>query len=211
MSDLVDIIRAIVQDELRTLALGDVAEVTSVYPHAEGDTNNYECDVELRESRLSLRKVPICTPHIGMVSAPRVGDLVLLNFVAGDVNRPIVVGRLYSNVANPPEHEDDEFVLEAPYEGETSVRIDAEQSVIVTTGENVVTIKKDGDIEVSGKAKLAIKVEGDVELSCSNCTIDASGDIELGTGGTPVITEGSHKCYYTGAPLVGASSVKAKS
>ena len=32
----------------------------------------------------------------------------------------------------------------------------------------------------------------------------------LGADGDPVITEGSHKCYYSGAPLVGAPKVKAK-
>ena len=210
MTDLVDIIRAIVRDELQTLRLGDLGVVTSVFPHAEGDTHNHECNVQLRESELELRKVPIATPHVGLVSAPRVGDLVLVSYVAGDPNRPIVVGRLYSDEANPPEHEEHEFVLEAPYADETSIKIDAEQSVIVTTGKNVVTIEKDGNIVVAGEADLQLTVSGNVELSCSDCTIDASGEINLGTGGDPVITEGSHKCYYSGAPLVGAPSVKAK-
>lgn len=212
MSDLVDIIRAIVQDELRSLRLGDVGVVTSVFPHADGDTYNHECSVQLRESELELRKVPIATPHVGLVSAPRVGDLVLLSYVHGDPNRPIVIGRLYSDEANPPEHEEAEFVLVGPYDAddETSIKIDAEQSVIVTTGKNVVTVMLDGDIEVAGEANLSIKVSGDVEIECENCTVDASGEINLGTGGDPVITEGSHKCYYSGAPLVGAPNVKAK-
>lgn len=212
MSDLVDIIRAIVRDELRSLRLGDLGVVTSVFAHAEGDTYNHECSVQLRESSLELRKVPIATPHVGLVSAPRVGDLVLLSYVGGDPNRPIVVGRLYTNEANVPEHAENEFVLVGPYDAdaETSIKIDAEQSVIVTTGKNVVTIKLDGDIEIAGEAALKLKVTGDVQLECENCTIDASGEINLGTGGDPVITEGSHKCYYSGAPLVGAPKVKAK-
>jgi hypothetical protein len=37
--------------------------------------------VQLREGGLELRKVPIATPHVGMASAPQVGDLVLLNYV----------------------------------------------------------------------------------------------------------------------------------
>jgi hypothetical protein len=212
MSDPVDIIRAIVRDELRSLRLGDLGVVTSVFAHAEGDTNNHECNVQLRESTLELRKVPIATPHVGLVSAPRVGDLVLLSYVGGDPNRPIVVGRLYTNEANPPEHKEAELVLVGPYDAddETSIKIDAEQSVIVTTGKNVVTIKLDGDIEIAGEAALKLKVTGNVELECENCTVDASGEINLGTGGDPVITEGSHKCYYSGAPLVGAPKVKAK-
>ena len=210
MSDLVDTIRAIVRDEMLALRLGDLGVVTSVFPHAEGDTHNHECNVQLRESDLELRKVPIATPHIGMVSAPRVGDLVLVTYVGGDPNRPIVIGRLYSNEANPPEHEETEFVLAAPFDAETSLRIDTEESVVVTAGANVVTIKKDGDIEVTGEGELKITVSGNTTIECGDATIDASGEINLGTGGDPVITEGSHKCYYSGAPLVGAPNVKAK-
>lgn len=210
MTDLVDIIRAIVRDELATLRLGDLGVVTSVFAHAEDDTHNYECSVQLRESDLELRKVPMTTPHVGMVSTPRVGDLVLVSYVGGDPNRPIVVGRLYSDEANPPEHAEDELVLQAPYDDETSIKIDAEQSVIVTTGKNVITVEKDGDVSIAGEADLKISVSGNVELECEDCTLDASGTINLGTGGDPVITEGSHKCYYSGAPLVGVPKVKAK-
>lgn len=210
MTDLVDIIRAIVRDELATRRFGDLAVVTSVFAHADGDEHNHECNVKLRESDLELRKVPIATPHVGMVSMPRVDDLVLVSYVGGDPNRPIVIGRLYSDQANPPIHEEGEFVLESPFADETSVKIDKEQSIIFTTGKNVVTIKKDDVIEIAGEADLTIKVAGNVALECADCTIDASGEINLGTGGDPVITEGSHKCYYTGAPLVGAPKVKAK-
>lgn len=211
MSDLIDVLRSIVRDELRALRLADLGVVTSVFPHADGDDHNHECNVQLRHSELELRKVPIATPHVGLVSAPRVGDLVLLCYVGGDPNRPIVTGRLYSNEANPPEHGEHELVLQAPFGGETSLEIDAEQSVIVTTGKNVVTIRKDGDIEVTGEGALSVAVKGNVDLTCANCTIDASGEVNLGTGGTPVITEGSHRCYYTGAPLVGVPKIKAKS
>lgn len=210
MTDVIDVLRAIVRDELRMLKIADVGVVTGVFPHAEGDTHNHECNVRLREGELELRKVPIATPHIGMVSAPRVGDLVMLSYVGGDINRPIVTGRLYSNEANPPAHGKEELVLQVPFEGETSLKFDEQQSVIVTTGKNVVTIFKDGNVEVSAEGDLVLTVKGNVDLRCTDCTIDASGEINLGTGGHPVITEGSHKCYYSGAPLVGASSVKAK-
>lgn len=210
MTDVIDVLRAIVRDELRMLKIADVGVVTRVFPHAEGDTHNHECNVRLREGELELLEVPISTPHIGLVSAPRVGDLVMLGYVGGDINRPIVTGRLYSNEASPPAHGEQELVLQAPFGGETSLEIDRQQSVIVTTGKNVVTIFKDGNVEVSAEGDLVLTVKGNVDLRCTDCTIDASGEINLGTGGHPVITEGSHKCYYSGAPLVGASSVKAK-
>lgn len=226
MSDPVEIIRAIVRDELKSLRLGDIGVVTSVFPHAEGDANNYECNVKLRESDLELRKVPMTTPHIGMVSVPRVDELVMISYVGGDPDRPIVVGRLYSDMANPPEHKENEWRLVAPFEGETSIAIDEEASLVVTCGKTLITVKKDGNVEVAGEADLKIELKGNAqitsngdvqveakgnaEIKCSDCKLNASGNIDLGTGGGGVITDQSHKCYFTGAPLVGSKTVKAK-
>lgn len=210
-TDIVNIIRAIVQDELKSLKLGDIAVVTSSFPHeGEDDNNNYECNVKLREGELELRKVPMAVSHIGMVSAPRVGDLVLVSYVGADPNRPIIVGRLYSDEANPPLHAENEWRVESPFQGETSIAIDKEESVVITVGKNSVTIKKDDVIEIKGEADLSIDVKGNVDMKCVDCKIDASGNIDLGSGGAGVITEQSHKCFYTGAPLVGSASVKAK-
>ncbi|MCA9662748.1 MAG: hypothetical protein KC486_30700 [Myxococcales bacterium] len=210
MSDLLHVLRAIVRDELKHLRLGDVGVVTATLPHAEGDTHNYECNVKLRELDLELRNVPMTTPHVGMASAPREGDLVLITYVGGDPNRPIVAGRLYSDKANPPIHEAGEWRVESPLAGLASLAIDKEESIVITTGKNVVTIRKDAAIEITGEAELTITVKGDVTLQCANATIDASGEINLGTGGGGVITTESHKCYFTGAALVGSASVKAK-
>lgn len=210
-ADIVDIIRAIVQDELKSVRLGDIAVVTSVFPHADaGDGNNYECNVRLREGTLELRKVPIATPHVGMVSAPRVGELVLLSYVGGDPNRAVVIGRLYSDKSRPPVHQDNEWRLEAPLQGQTSLAIDEQGSVVVTAGKTRVTVNKDGAVQIAGEQDLQVEVKGNVKLKCADCTIDAAGKIELGNGGAGIITAASHKCYLTGAPLVGSTTVTAK-
>ena len=151
MSDLLHVLRAIVRDELKHLRLGDVGVVTATLPHAEGDTHNYECNVKLRELDLELRNVPMTTPHVGMASAPREGDLVLITYVGGDPNRPIVAGRLYSDKANPPIHEAGEWRVESPLAGLASLAIDKEESIVITTGKNVVTIRKDAAIEITGE------------------------------------------------------------
>jgi phage baseplate assembly protein gpV len=211
VADSVSIIRAIVRDELRSVRLADIGVVTSAFPHTDAnDANNFECNVKLREGALELRKVPIATPHIGMASAPQQGELVLLSYVDGDPNRAVVVGRLYSEKANPPLHEAKEWTLAAPFGGKTSIVIDKEESVIITAGDTVVTVKKDGNLEIKGKADLKIEAEGNVSLKCKDCKIDASGNIELGDGGSGVITEQSHRCYFTGKPLKPSKSVKAK-
>lgn len=211
MTDPVALIRAIVREELRALQLGDIAVVTSVFAHAdEGDAHNYECSVKLRESDLELRKVPMCTPHVGMASPPAVGDLVLLSYVGGDINRAVVVGRLYSDEARPPVHAEGEWRVESPLKGPSSLAIAKDGAVVVTAGKTVVTVRQDGEVEIAGEKDLKIDVKGNVAIKCGDCTVDASGKIDLGQGGTGVITEGSHKCYYTGAPLVGSKNVKAK-
>lgn len=211
MTDPVALIRAIVRDELASLRLPDIGVVGSAFPHtADDDKHNHECTVTLREGGLELRKVPIATPHVGMVSAPEPGELVLVAYVGGDANNPVVVGRLYSEKAAPPLHEAKELRLAAPHGGNTSVAIDKDASVVLTAGKTTVTLKKDGNLEIKGEADLAIEVKGNVALKCGDCTIDASGTIELGTGGSGVITEKSHKCYFTGKALVPSQTVKAK-
>lgn len=210
MSDLVTILRALIRDELASLRLGDIGVVTSSFPHADGDEHNHECNVKLRESGLELRRVPIATPHVGMVSAPRAGELVLLSYVGGDPNRPVVVGRFYSDEVTPPVHEADEWRVVAPPGGKTNIAIDKDQSVVLTAGENVLTLKQDDVITLTGKADLKIQVDGNVELECQDCKVKASGNIDLGESGSGVITEKSHKCYFTGEALKGSQSVKAK-
>ncbi len=211
MTDAAAAIRAIVRDELAALRLPDLAVVTSVFAHSgDDDGHNHECNVQLREGSLELRKVPIATPHVGMVSAPQVGDLVLLAYVGGDPNRAVVVGRLYSEQANPPKHAEKEWRVESPLAGASSIAIDKDESVVVTAGKTIVTVKKDGAIEVAGEAELKIEVKGAVQLKCTDCKIDASGNIDLGDGGAGVITEASHKCYFTGKALVPSKTVKAK-
>jgi phage baseplate assembly protein gpV len=210
VTDLMHVLRAVIREELKTLRLGDIGVVTTSLPHQGGDEHNYECHVKLREQDLELRNVPIATPHVGMVSAPREGDLVLVSYVGGDPNRPIVVGRLYSDKANPPVHAADEWRVETPLAGKTSLAIDKDQSVVITAGKTTITIKQDAAIEIVGEADLKIEVKGDVQLKCTNAKVDASGDIDLGDGGGGVITDKTHKCYFTGAPLVGSITVKAK-
>lgn len=226
MNDMLSLIREIVREELQATRLADIAVVSSVFPHTgDDDTHNYECNVKLREDELELRKVPIATPHIGMVSVPKEGDLVLINYVNGDPNRAVIVGRLYHDKANPPKHEPDEWRVESPHKGVSSLAIDKEGSLVLTAGKTILTLKKDGDLDIQGEADvnittkgkvqlkgdadLKIEVKGKVELKCTDCTVDASGSIELGKGGSGVITEKSHRCYFTGQALVPSQKVKA--
>lgn len=218
MSELLHLLRAVVRDELRALRLGETAVVTATAPHAEGGTQGYSCDVKLRHSGLELRGVPMLTPHVGLASPPRVGDLTLVQFIDGDVNRPVLVGRLYSDQAEPPPHADDELWLSMPPEHTTQVALLADGAVKVAAGKTVLTVAKDGDVTLAGEGALqvtirgdaTIKADGNVEITCADAAVKASGNVKLGDGGGGVITTQTHKCYYTGAPLVGSQTVTAK-
>lgn len=115
MSTLVHTLQEIVRHELRRLRICELGLVEAVYPHSGADDDdNYGCDVRLKNSGLLLKRVPVLTGHVGSVAIPNVGDLVLLAFDKGDVNQPVVLGRLYNETARPPLNNPDELIFRLP-------------------------------------------------------------------------------------------------
>ncbi|NDJ19006.1 phage baseplate assembly protein V [Myxacorys almedinensis] len=115
MSSIVSTIQKIVQQELQSVRIAELGLVEAVYPHqANDDSDNYGCDVRLKNSGLLLRSVPIATSHIGSAAIPNVGDLVLLTFSKGDVNQPILIGRLYNERDRAPLNRTDELIFRLP-------------------------------------------------------------------------------------------------
>ncbi|HEX2028734.1 MAG TPA: phage baseplate assembly protein V [Nitriliruptorales bacterium] len=115
MTSIIDTIQAIVRSELRSMWSAELGVVEAVYPHVDsGDLDNYGCDVLLKNTQLLLKRVPIATGHIGTVATPNVGDLVLVVFEGGDVNQPIVIGRLYNDEDRPPLNTSDEIIFRLP-------------------------------------------------------------------------------------------------
>ncbi len=105
---LYDTIRRIVQEELGQVRTAELAVVE------EQHADEFATSVKLRDSGIVLRKVPVATPRIGAVSLPAVGDLVLVQFVGGNVNAPIVTGRLYNDEDRPPANDDAQSILHLP-------------------------------------------------------------------------------------------------
>ena len=115
MSTIVNTIQKIIRNELRRVRVADLGLVEAVYPHSsDGDNDNYSCDVRLKNSGLLLKRVPVATGHIGTAAIPNVGDLVLLTFDKGDVNQPIIIGRLYNDEDRPPANSPDEVIFRLP-------------------------------------------------------------------------------------------------
>ena len=117
MGDLVSVIKEIIRDELRNVQATRLAVVErgGLHPHSDSaDDDNYSCDVRLKNSGLLLKQVPVTTGHIGSAAIPNENDLVLVAFEQGDVNQPIIVGRLYNDEDRPPLNHDNELVMRLP-------------------------------------------------------------------------------------------------
>ncbi len=115
MTSIVGTLQEIIRQEMRSLRVTELGLVEAVYPHAAADdTDNYGCDVRLKNSGLLLKRVPVATGHIGTVAIPNVGDLVLLAFDKGDVNQPIIIGRLYNDEDRPPLNHPNEVIFRLP-------------------------------------------------------------------------------------------------
>ncbi len=117
MSTIISTLQEIVRQELRGLRISELGLVEEVYPHQDGsDADNYACDVRLKNSGLLLKRVPVATGHIGTAAIPNKGDLVLLTFEKGDVNQPVIIGRLYNDDDRPPLNKPDEVIFRLPLE-----------------------------------------------------------------------------------------------
>ncbi len=190
--DIVEAVKGIAHEELRKLRMPELGVVTNIYPHSDrDDKDNYQCDVRLKRLDVELRKVQIATQVIGLAGIPRVGDLVLLVFVAGDINQPIVVGRLYNDEDRPPVNRGEEIVYVAPHAKNPDVRriylefpdgmylTITDEDVSLNAGETTVRIQKDGDVVVEAKGKVTVKAGGDASLRSKGKITLAASSIEI--------------------------------
>jgi hypothetical protein len=170
VSRIVEIIRRVVLEELARNRGSLLGIVTTVYPHeAEDDENNYEANVRLKHEDLELRRVPIAVGHVGVAAPPRAGDLVLVQFLNGDSNQPLVTGRFYHADERPPLHKEDEILFEQRVSDDTlnHLRFASDGSIFL---QRDVTKPED-----NSEAKASIKVDG------------SSGDIEIKAADSIVI------------------------
>lgn len=191
--DCVDIIQAIIRDELNKVRVAEVGVVTEIFSHESGsDKNNYECNVRLRDTGLELHRVPIATQRIGLAAIPNVDDLVLVHFIGGTLHGAVVTGRLYNDVERPPEAKAKEFVYVSPDDAESGVRrvylefpngntlLMDDDKVVLEAGDTTLTIKNSGDVELTSNAKVVIQSQGNTEIkSQGDIKLDATGGLSL--------------------------------
>jgi phage baseplate assembly protein gpV len=199
MSELYDTVQKLIRHELRTHRFAEMGQVQAVYP---SDPGNYDADVVLHATGLVLRHVPVATPRKGFASLPEVGDLVLVQFMGGDINRPVVIGTLYNGDDRPPENTEGDWTLQLPSgpdNKEAGLRIDVRQSspvgfTVSLKGDKFKLEVQDDDpvvsLTVSG-TKLSIDGGGGVKIEGGgNLEIEASGNLKLKAGGNAEVEAG---------------------
>jgi phage baseplate assembly protein gpV len=207
-SGLLTTLRHIVRDEVARLRFAELAVVQEIHPHAsDSDKDNYACTVVLRGSDLVLRQVPVATPRIGLATIPAEGDLVLVQFIGGDVNAPVITGSLYNDEDRPPVNDDGQISLHLPLgtDDAEAVRLTVasveERSLALNLGSGLEVQLKDDDPVIvlsvdGGKAELTIARDGGVEVS-------SKGDLKLTANnltveGTEITIEGKSELKLKG-------------
>jgi uncharacterized protein involved in type VI secretion and phage assembly len=192
---MVEIIRKIVESEIKKIHIAEIGVVTSIFSHSsDSDKDNYECNVKLKYKDFELRKVPVATQHIGLANTPNIGDLVLVSFLNGDINSPVVVGRLYTDEDRPPPNKEEEIVYIPPYSKESGLRrvhmefpsgiilTVTDDDVAVEVGKTTLKVDLDGDITVESNANINVGASGDLYFSAGNITMESQNNMEFKAG-----------------------------
>lgn len=186
MTTLINTIQEIIRYEMQNLRVAEMGLVEEVYPHSDdGDSDNYGVDVRLKNSGLLLKRVPVATGHIGTAAIPNKGDLVLLTFQNGDINQPIVIGRLYNDDDRPPLNQPDEVIFRLPLEK-------PDDKSILGAIRNRENNNPPREIIFEMPPKITVRVtDGAVRATAGKTEMHL--DQEGGSGGTVTVTSGRTK------------------
>ncbi|MBZ5724656.1 MAG: phage baseplate assembly protein V [Acidobacteriia bacterium] len=150
---IVGVMKRVAEQEARRMSLVELGVVTAVFPHASsGDKDNYQCSVRLKNrkqpdgSDFELRKVPVATQHVGLANIPKVGDLVAVAFVGGDIAAPIVLARLYNDEDLPPENDSGQMIL-----------TNLDSVTLTTNGGTKIDIDKNGNVTIEASGTVKVK------------------------------------------------------
>jgi len=198
-NSLFDTIRRIIQEELGQVRTAELAVVEEQHPHAsESDNDNYACTVALRDSGIVLKQVPVATQRIGTASIPAVGELVLVQFIGGDINAPVITGRLYNDEDRPPVNDDGQAILHLPLGAGDSDAVHMElhsgdtREIVIKLGDGLALNLRDDDpvveLAVDGSRAMvtidrdgAVKIEsqGNINISGNEVNIEAQSQLNL--------------------------------
>ena len=195
MSGMVEVIQSIVEAEIRKVHLTELGMVTSIFSHAgESDKENYECNIQLKNRDLELRKVPVATQIIGLSNIPKVGDMVVITYVNGNINAPIIIGRLYTDEDRPPVSSGEEVVYVPPYSKNSDLRRFAmelpsgvkitinDDLVGISAGGTTLKINRGGNVEVQSAKEVKIVAKEDMSILAKNLSITTEEAFQVSVG-----------------------------
>jgi phage baseplate assembly protein gpV len=187
-SALYDSITRIARHETAARSIAAVGRVVDVFPNQ--GLPDHAVSVELRDTGLVLPQVPVAVGVMGFAAIPAVDELVVVVFAGGDLNAPLVVGRLYNSEQDPPEHAEGEIVLALPSgvaQPKLSLKVtgDAPHAEIKLPGDVLVDLAEDVIQLKAGSTQVTVEGSGggrvEVKAGSSTITVKADGDISLST------------------------------
>jgi uncharacterized protein involved in type VI secretion and phage assembly len=214
---LFDGIARIARHEAAARPVASAAVVTSIYASDGSSSPDHAVSVKLRESGLVLPRVPIAVGAFGLAAIPSVGELVLVTFLEGDYNAPVVIGRLYHPDQNPPKHDEQQIVLRLPSgsdDPDLNCEIDSDPVKVTLTlpGDVSLEIKEDTVTVAAGDIKLTLNASGggsfSAEAASTSITLKKDGDVAISSqqgkitlDGTEIDIKATGKVKITGATV----------
>ncbi len=214
-SALYDSIARIARHESRGVAVAGIAVVTEVHA-ASALQKDHAATVKMRDTGIVLPRVPIAVGVLGWAAIPGVDDVVVVLFMDGDINAPVIVGRLYDPDRDAPKHAEGELVLALPpgaSEPDLEMVIDGSKpSIKLTLPSDVEVNIKGGEVSIAvGKMTVSVTGSGggraEIAAGSSTLTLKQDGDVTLTAGGklklegTEVEISGSSKVKVSGAQV----------
>ncbi len=171
-------------------------------------------------------------PGAGFCTTPAVDDEVLVAFVHGDFNRPVLLGNLWNGqdaipapTANAPSGEKPlvrtwssrtghQITIYDNAENKIEVKTKAGHCLILSDADRKITLITQGQLEItlddSGK-EIMVKSTGKVTLQAGNeLAIEATGNMSLSAGGNfDLQARGNVQIQATGRASVGAAAMVA--
>jgi phage baseplate assembly protein gpV len=202
MTQALSALRAVVREEQDRRRFPELALVTQVFPKSsDGGKENHQVAIKLLSSDVELLRAPVAVGRLGLAALPRVGDLVVVVFVHGDLAAPIVLGSVYDHQQHPPKADAAEVVYLVPDDAASGVRrlhIELPSGAKVTwdddllsvaLGGTTVDLNRDGNVEIKSASEVSISASGDLTIEAQgNVSIKAQGKLEL--AGVTLTAEG---------------------
>nr|WP_323777260.1 hypothetical protein [Amylibacter sp.] len=207
MLDLVSLIKSVVQNELASQQPSAFGVVDSLHlPDAAG-LNQYACDVRLQGSTAVYQKVPISSSYLGQLAPLMVGDVVVLQFIGGDPDAPVISGVMFSETVPAPEMAAGERLIRLPHSADAAEQIEMRQTA-GTNGSRIwrVTLPEGPELQMTDTSiaaqldDFALTLDGDADTATltsggvtftldgsGNATLSADGDITFEAGGNLIL------------------------